>query len=219
MDEKERRLERNNLAKAEYMKGFEEKCAEHGLDADDLLKGLITGETSDDLVKKANDMASDYSGMDKTAGFFGDVWSGLKSGVGGMAKGLWNTGGNLANMATGGLAKGLWNTGKQFVSGESIDWGQNFNPFSAKNWEGSNPLQGFSDQAQANAMGMGSTAAEQKRMSAKTYGGLDPSMQHYAFMQGRAPTMADQNRFADQQWQEKQKAQNASGQNNLAAMF
>lgn len=217
MDEKERWQERNKFAKAEYMKGFEEKCAEHGLDADELLKGLLTGETSDDLVKKAQDVASDYSGMDKTAGFFGDVWSGLKSGVGGLASGLANTAGNIGNIATGGLAKGLWNTGKQFVSGESIDWGQNFNPFAAKHWE--NPLQGFSDQAQANAMGMGSTAAEQKRISAKTYEGLDPSMQHYAFMQGRAPSMADQNRWSEQQWQEKQKAQNASGQNNLAAMF
>jgi len=176
---------RADLQKTAYERGFNERCAQLGIDPDDLIGGVMTGECSEDTVKKA--------GLAKEAGMLGDWGSQLyQSTLGNIGRGVYNLGEATGINRVGRWAGGdTWQAAKSGVG--SSGYKSMFNPYT----------ESASDLSQDSFTGP--TVKNLKQWDA-----MDPDTQMEYMKAQQAPSANTINRWRDQDYMEKLKAQNAS---------
>lgn len=200
MDDKTKKKELLKKQKASYEDGFQSKCAEHGIDPEELLKGIWTGECSEETVKSAQQLNWGQQPTDPAqasgGGWLGDWGKNIFQGT------LGNVGTGLKNLgeATGINRVGRWAGGDtwQAAKGGADNYQSYHNPFNLEGDVGEEQYQGPTIK------------------NLKQWNALDPGMQHQITMAGGAPSMQNLNRWEDQEYQNKLKEQNASGKNKYS---
>lgn len=188
MDDKTKKKELEKRKRKSYEDGFRAKCAEHGIDPKDLLEGLWSGKCSDETVKAAATAV-------KEAGWLGDWGKNMYQGtIGNLGRLAYNAG-----EATGINRVGRWAGGDTWQAAQSGVGSGGYkgmhNPFNVEGNVGPDP---------------GNTYQGPNVRSIKQWNAMDPNMQNAALRSGSA-NLTQIQRMQDQAYQDKLKAQNASG--------
>lgn len=177
-----------------YEEGFAKKCAEHGIDPDDLLSGLLHGKCEEGTVKAAQD-----SGLEKRAWLqylfgggeddgTGSAWSAIGDSWPGKA--IRNTGRGLYNVGEGiGLNRvGRWVAGDTWKNAGGNRY-KNFVQYDdeTERLTGQRPQDPYRD------------VKWQGTMSPKNFDRYSISDQQQMILDNQAPSAADYNAWRDAQ--------------------
>ena len=204
--------ERKQLARKSYETGFAEKCAAHGIDPDELLNALVTGEVSEGLSKAAQAAPTDPAAQNNYS--FGqsmsDVGSGLWGGLKGFGKSI---GQNLWAASPLGY---LGNRSKEYITGQNMNWNplnDMSNPLTAYSQGAGNMTQLSPEAQNAELVRKYGKSYETNAMgrNPRAYANMDWERKKELIASGQAPTAGNMSNYYQKDFQEKQKKYNASG--------
>lgn len=198
MDSKELRLQREAEAKKSYERGFQEKCAELGLTADEILeKAAQTVPTN-----PSEQLSNAYAGA---AGIIGDTARGAGKG---WLESMKSMGRNAMNLNPVGYAM---NRGAEALSGQGpVNWNPLANIAEDNPW--TQFYRGASGDIDASA-GQQQQSPQGRAVSTQAWQGWNPAQQQRAMEAGRMPNWDDVQKEQAKAYSATP-AQNASGGGN-----